>query len=266
MNKKAIAAGSLLVLAASLPALAAPSGGPKAGEWSFSLSGGPDFVLDGDVHGGTNAPVADLGPLNPSLAGVAATLQIESRDYDDVYGTLYAVQGEFAYGLDSRSEMFGALTYGWADGGRLQVGGAAVPALNTTLPVLGRFDDFKYWGLDAGYRYYLGDGGDFLPYVAGRASVQWVDKINATFTIPDANIALNNVRFYGDSTVWGAGLDVGFLWNVAPALSVGLETGLRYHGDLNDDDGDIGGLGLSSINNAGSRWSVPVKARVRFSF
>jgi len=266
MNKHIVAAGTLLALTISLPVLAAPSGTPKAGAWSFSLSGGPEFVLDGDVHGGTNAPVADLGPLNPSLAGVAATLQIESRDYDDVYGTLYAVQGEVAYGLDRQSELFGALTYGWADGGRLQVGGATVPALNTTLPVFGRFDDFKYWGLDAGYRYFITDSGDFHPYVAGRASVQWVDKINATFTIPDASIALNNVRFYGDSTVWGAGLDVGFLWQAASNLSIGLETGLRYHGDLNDDDADIGGLGLSGINNTGSRWSVPVKASVRFSF
>ena len=32
-----------------------------------------------------------------------------------------------------------------------------------------------------------------------------------------------------------------------------------YHGDLKDDDSDIGGLGLGSINDTGSRMAIPVQ-------
>lgn len=263
---KKIALAALATLLATAPAIAAPSGTPKAGAWSFGLSGGADFTVDGDVHGGVDAPVPDLGALNPALAGVGATLQIEARDYDAVYGELYGIKGEIAYGLSNQAETFFGLTYGWADGGRLQVGGAAVPALNTTLPVFGDFDDYKSWGVEAGYRHFLATGGSFHPYVAGRASLQWVDKINATFTVPDANIALRDVRFYEDSTIWGLGLDVGFLWQVSPAMAVGVESGIAYYDGLKGDDRDIGGLGLASINNDSERWSIPVKATLRASF
>jgi hypothetical protein len=266
MRKKFAFAAAGLASLIALPALSMPTGTPKAGAWSFDMTGGAEFVTGGDVHGGTNAPVANLGALNPALTGVSATLQIEPRSFNDVYGTLYGVRGAVSYGLDDNAETFFGLTYSWGSGDRLQVGGAAVPALNTTLPVYGDFGNFKAWGLEAGYRYFFDTGSNVHPYVAAKGTVQWVDKINATFTIPDANITLTDVRFYDSSTAWGAGLDVGFLWQAGPGLSVGVESGIAYAGKLKDDDRDIGGLGLAGINNEGDRWTIPLKATLRATF
>lgn len=257
---------SSLAAAAAVSGLLSTSAYAGAGDWSFSLKGGPQFQVGGDVHDGTSAPVPDLGALNPDLAGVGATLEIESRDYDDVYGTMWEIGGEIGYGLSDQGQAFALVSYTWGNGDRLQVGGAAVPALETTLPVFGDFDDFGAWGVELGYRHHFDADGNWRPYVAGRAGLQFVDSINATFTVPDAAITLADVAFYKSSTVFTGGLEVGISYAVGDGLMVGLESGIRYAGSLSDNDADIGGLGLGTINDKGSRWSVPLLLNVSFSY
>lgn len=261
---KIICGAAALFSAATL--VATPSlAGPNAGSFSFSLRGGPEFSVNGDVHGGTMAPIADLGVLNPALSGVAATLDIGSRSWKDVYGTLYNFGGELGYGLSDNSEVFGIVSYNWGSGDRLQVGDAVVPALNTSLPVFGKFDKFKAWGIEAGYRQYFGSGG-FRPYAAARLGMQFVQSIGATFTVPDAAITLANVKFYDSSTVFTLGADVGVEVMASDNFSLSLETGVRYATGLSDDDSSIGGLGLATINDEGKRLSIPVSARLTVSF
>ena len=68
MNRLPVA---LLAVALGLPATAMAQSGP-----TFSLIGGGDISVSGDVHKGAIAPIPDLGPLNPDLAGVSAELRI----------------------------------------------------------------------------------------------------------------------------------------------------------------------------------------------
>jgi len=48
-------------------------------------------------------------------------------------------------------------------------------------------------------------------------------------------------------------------------VALGLETGPRYQTGLRDLEG-LAGTGLESINDTGSRWSMPVVATLRFRF
>ena len=74
---------ALVVLAAGLAASAtAHASGVEAGKWSFSAFGGVDMPTSGDVHGGAVAPVPDLGPLNPALAGVRYVDKLSGDDAD----------------------------------------------------------------------------------------------------------------------------------------------------------------------------------------
>lgn len=237
-----------------------------AGDWSFSLKGGPLFQVGGDVHGGTSAPVPDLGALNPDLAGVGATLEIESRDYDDVYGTMWEIGGELGYGLSDQGEAFAIVSYTWGNGDQLQVGGAVVPALDTTLPVFGDFDDFGAWSVELGYRHHFDTGSSWRPYVAARGGLSFVDSINATFTVPDAAITLSDVRFYKSSTIFTGGLELGIAYAVGDGITAGFETGIRYASGLSDEDGDIAGLGLATINDEGERWSIPLMLNLRIAY
>lgn len=235
------------------------------GRWTVSLEVGADFQVDGDVHGGATSAIPNLGPLNPALEGVNAELRIEPRSFDDIYGEGMNIGAEFAYGMSDNAEFFGSLRYMQADEGRVQVGGAFVPALNTTLPVFGTFDEYAAYGLEIGYRQYFGTG-MLKPYVAGRLGAVYTDKINATFEIPDGGITIADAPFYESSTSLSLGLDVGLSYALNDRVSLQAETGIRHITSLSDDDSAIGGLGLAAINGVGERTYVPLTVRAKFAF
>lgn len=256
MNRLPVA---LLAVALGLPATAMAQSGP-----SFILIGGGDVSVSGDVHKGAIAPIADLGPLNPALAGVSAELRIGARSYDRIYGKATNFGVEMAWPMAS-GEVFGQLLSTRTSAGSTEVGGAFVPALDTTLPVYGRFEGYKAMSLEGGYRHFFGTG-KVRPYVAGRIGTTKVDGINATFTIPDAAITLTNVPFFDGGWQMSGGADLGLLWSMSEKASLGLEVGARYHGDISDDDSALSGLGLASINDTGKRTSYPVNLRLQFRF
>lgn len=256
MNRLPVA---LLAVALGLPATAMAQSGP-----SFILIGGGDVSVSGDVHKGAVAPIADLGPLNPALAGVSAELRIGARSYDRIYGKATNFGVEMAWPMAS-GEVFGQLLSTRTSAGSTEVGGAFVPALDTTLPVYGRFEGYKTMSLEGGYRHFFGTG-KVRPYVVGRIGTTKVDGINATFTIPDAAITLTDVPFFDGGWQMSGGADLGLLWSMSEKASLGLEVGARYHGDISDDDSALSGLGLASINDAGKRTSYPVNLRLQFRF
>ena len=132
--------GAALLMAAG-PAFAA---GPEQGKFSMSVLGGVDRPVSGDVHSGAVAAVPDLGPLNPALAGVSAELRIRSRSHEQIYGNAMSWGLEVGYGLSERSEMFLQARETSADDGRVRVGAAYVPALDTELDVFGRFSGWNH--------------------------------------------------------------------------------------------------------------------------
>ncbi len=244
------------------PALAKPL---EAGQWAGALSLGGDVPVSGDVHGGATAPIANLGVLNPTLAGVSATLKIRPRSYEEIYGTAGAVQAELSYGLGRGREAFGSIGMSRADEGRVQVGVATVPALNADLPVFGRFSEFSNVTVEAGLRQYFGSR-NIRPYVAGRVGVSVNDDVRATFTVPAANISINNAPFYKGGAALTLGADIGVSIAATERLSLGAEAGVRYVGKLSGDDSAIAGLGLARINDDSSRIVVPVKLTARLRF
>ena len=256
MNRLPVA---LLAVALGLPATAMAQSGP-----SFILIGGGDVSVSGDVHKGAIAPIADLGPLNPALAGVSAELRIGARSYDRIYGKANNFGVEMAWPMAS-GEVFGQLLSTRTSAGSTEVGGAFVPALDTTLPVYGRFEGYKAMSLEGGYRHFFGTG-KVRPYVAGRIGTTKVDGINATFTIPDAAITLTDVPFFDGGWQMSGGADLGLLWSMSEKASLGLEVGARYHGDISDDDSALSGLGLASFNDTGKRTSYPVNLRLQIRF
>jgi hypothetical protein len=260
MNKILLAAGLSLCAPAVLAA------GPQKGTFSWSVFGGIDQPLSGDVHSGTTAAVPDLGPLNPALAGVSAELRIRSRSHDDIYGQAASYGAEFSYGLSDNAEVFGQLRYTDANEDSVQVGGAFVPALNTTLPIRGTFSDYKALTLEAGYRYFFQELGPTRPFIAGRVGATRTDDIRATFEIPAAAITIANVPFTDKKWSASAGIDVGLLFPVGENFSITAQTGIRYAADLEGNDSAIGGLGLGSINDTGKRVSYPVSIGVRYDF
>lgn len=264
----AVALSTAAVAQSGASGLASPI---EQGGWAVSGAIGVSASIGGDVHGGADAPIEDLGALNPDLAGVASELQIEERSFDDIYDSGIVLDAEIAYGLSDSDQVFGALRYTRLDEGSTQVGVAAVPALEAALPVQGEFGAYEATSVEAGYRRFFGSGG-VRPYGAVRAGVTRVGSIDATFIIPipDAlsanDIVLQDVAFYDSTTTYSIGGEAGVLFTPNARTAVGVEVGLRYTGELDGDDAAIGGLGLAAINEVGDRLEVPVLVRGIITF
>lgn len=254
--------GAALLMAAG-PAFAA---GPEQGKFSMSVLGGVDFPVSGDVHSGAVAPVPDLGPLNPALAGVSAELRIRSRSHDKIYGNAMSWGLEVGYGLSDRSEVFLQARETSADDGRVRVGAAYVPALDTELDVFGRFSGYDAYTWEVGYRHFFRDGGRVRPFVAARLGATETDVIRATFEIPDAAITIPNAPFYEKEWALSGGIEAGVHVPFTERFSMKFAAGVNYIGDLADDDSAIAGLGLARINDTGSRVSVPLSVTGRWDF
>lgn len=265
MTKTTLLAG--LSAAAAALAIAAPAQAKaEAGSVSVSIYGGADFAVGGTMHDGANAPIADLGALNPALAGIPATLLIEPRSQSDVYDTGWTLGGELAYGVSDNGEVLLAARYVEAKGNRINVGGAAAGApVNATLPVFGDFGNYKTFSVELGYRQYFGSGEGITPFVTARAGATRVSAISADFTVPDAGIALNGVPFSNGSWVLSGGADFGLSIPLGERASIVPEVGIQYTGAAEGNDTALGGLGLGAINNKGERWSVPVRLRLKFA-
>jgi hypothetical protein len=260
-------AGLVIAFMASAP-LAAHAAGPEPGRISGSISVGADAFGAGDLHGGAAGRAPSLQALNPGLPAVPADLNIQSREYSDVYDAPLSFGAEVAYGFSENIEIFGAVTYSSADEGLVQVGSAFVPALNATLPVFGQFGENTALLLEGGARYYFA-GDMFRPFVGGRIGIARLDGLSATFTIPDApagGIRLANVPFFDDTdalTIGAeAGVAVGFGENIEGQFSVGV----RQIGEYDGNDSVISTLGLASINNGSERTTIPVRASLRIAF
>jgi hypothetical protein len=247
-------------LACTTPAFAQS----ESGRVSISVSGGASLPVGGTLHGSATAPVPNLGVLNPALAGVPATLNIESRSQNDVFDTAWTIGGELGYGLSDNGQALISVRYLQAGGNRINVGGAAVGApVNATLPVFGAFGDYKSLAVELGYRHYFGSDEGLRPFATARAGATRISSIAADFTIPDAPITLTAVPFSKASWAFSGGADFGVSIPLGTGVSIEPEVGIQYTDGAAGDDSGLAGLGLGAINDAGERWDVPMRIRLK---
>ena len=242
LRKMLLAAAAVAVVA---PATARAEG--IEGRWSLALQGGTDIELSGNVHEGGSGTV------------LALPTSVQARSFSDVYDPSFRAQASIGYGIGPKSEVFLRGSYYKMSSETLQVGTVAGLVLNAD------FADYKEWGAELGYRYYFKADQPFKPYLGIAAGLRFVSELPSTFSVPAANVVLSDVPFYDSSTVGVFGGDLGFSYDVSESVALGIEAGLRYQTGLSDLEG-LAGTGLEPINDAGSRWSVPVLATVTFSF
>lgn len=240
-----VTAALVLAVLPAAPALAQDSRLPTAGEIAIAIAAGPEFNFGSNFHSGA----------------VAGPVTIESRDWGDVYDYTLNVQGDIAYGLDTRSQI--GLTLGWttAEAETLDVGAAAGQVVSA------RFDDYQAYTARAYYRRYFQVGPGFFPYVTVNGGIRYVEKIDATFTsaaLPALGLPTSvDSEFYDDS--WVPTLGFAFGWrNEFRGVALGLETGLYYDFELKDTDTTLNALGLGSLNDSGDRLYIPVRLIIAY--
>jgi hypothetical protein len=217
------------------------------GRWSLAFQGGTDVELSGNVHEGGTGTV------------LALPTSVDARSYSDVYDPSFRGQASIGYGVSSNGEVFLRGSYYKMSSKTLQVGTVAGLALNAD------FADYREWGAELGYRYYLSADQPFKPYLAVAGGLRFRSELPSTFSVPQAGVVLTDVPFFDKSTVGVFGGDLGFAYDVSRNVAFGIEAGIRYQTKPGRLDG-LAGTGLEAINDTGSRWSLPVLATLTFRF
>ena len=231
----------------SVPAAAVAQDESVKGQWSLSVTGGASVSAGGEFHEGGTGSVLGL----PTSVG--------AKTNGDIFDPAVGWRAGVGYGVSHNVEIFGDFAWNRASASELSVGNVA------TLDLRASFADYTSYGIDAGMRYYFAPAARVNPYVAALAGFRRVDAIPGTFSVPAAGVTLADTPFFDDSTVPVFGGDAGVLLAVAPRVGLGVEVGLRYHTDLSQIEG-LAGTGLENLNDAGSRWSVPIAGVLRFRF
>lgn len=243
---------SLFVLTAALaiPAsvVAAAENGLR-GRWSISLQGGTDIEASGHYLGGGQGAVLGL----PTT--------IEAQGNGAIHGHAFRGSVSVGYGVSRNVELF-------ARGGRsrAEAGGSLQVGIAETLPLLADFAPYEEWGTEAGLRYYFASARGLKPYVAGVGGVRFLDAAPIALSVPEANVFLPDLALYDKSTVGVLGADVGVSYDLSRHVSVGGEVGLRCQTKASGIDTSLAGTDLETINDGGSRWSVPIQGHVTLRF
>ena len=227
-------------------ALSAAEAGAQSAPWSVSFDVGAQTALSGDLHGGASGTVLSL------------PTQVEARSYGDVYGNGFYWAAGVGYRVGDAGEIRVQGSYTANPAEVLQVGTVA------GLPLFARFDDYKAFGMDFGYRQYFGSA-KARPYVGAGAGLVRVAAIQSEFSVPAAGVVLPDVDMYDSSVVPSVGGGAGVQVSLSDRFAIQGGVEFRWQGDTQDLDG-LAGTGLESINDESRRWSMPITGGITVRF
>jgi len=245
MTNRVFTTGIAVIAAIGLWAAPAFAQAVGSGQVSVTLKGGWQPTIGGVMHEGGSGSVLNL------------TTVVEEKKWGDTHeNNGFGFEGGIGFGVSDNAEIVANFEYGQMGAKILQVGTVA------GLQLLAEFDDYKYWGLNGGARFFFGGGGA-APYVTVLGGVRQVSELPGTFSVPAAGVVLADTPFFKESWVPTFGADLGVLFG-AGRTKFGFEGGFRYAGGPEGDDSGFAGTGLENLNDKGSRWSFPISAVLRF--
>lgn len=194
--------------------------------WFFEATGGPVFGVNGD--------------LTRSL--VDGPLALDAQNFDDIYNSAWLLGFRFGRHIGLYDAYF-RFAYTQADGGRDQVGTFANSALTAT------FGDYSDFALLGGIRREFMQPSRLHPYLGFEAGVRFVDGIDLDIQ------SMGRVPFYDDSAVFTAEVTAGVSYDITDVFRIGVETGLRYQGGLDEIESSGG---LEDFNDDDALLFVPL--------
>jgi hypothetical protein len=231
----------------------APAANPFEHRFTLSFQYGPDNSISGHVIQAAAGQTVGGVPINT-----------QETSYDDVFGEINVFKVGMGWRTTPRTETVFNFTFGKSGANLVDIGtaGSAV-----TVPLNVQFSDYKYWGIDAGQRFYF-TRARFTPYIGYLVGAIRYDDITANFVnVPVGalpGLAAQDGKFFEKSWAFTLGPAAGFLVGLGPIEVMG-EVDIIYTGGLSDVDWLVE-ESLRDINSESSRWSFPILfgARVRF--
>jgi hypothetical protein len=158
-------------------------------------------------------------------------------------------EGGVSVSVSRSLEAMGLLNYGHAGSQE----GVIVGTIGGQ-PLTGAFDDYNFWGAEAGVRLRNASGlGPYTFFSAGFRHVSQIDVLLVTST------TVGTATGYQSSTVPSLAFGGGVLFGDR-SLAIGIELGVRYAGALKPASNAV----ITTPSGAGARWSLPVGVVFRF--
>lgn len=236
--------------------------GPVA-KWNLEGAVGQEFMVGGDF-----TTPEDVTPVpGVTLNGVSM-----KDAYDE--GMRYELGVSRTLNPNRKFTLMGS--YSKAEGNDVMIASStAVPANQ----IRGRASDYETYGIEAGLRQYFKPTRAPLvkalrPYVEGRVGASKVEDItleNArTVGAVMGPVNGGTINMYEGGWVPTAAGLVGVEAPIFKHATLGLETGIRYRGELTSDETHLSPGGslpaLTGLNNGSENWTVPVMLRGRYRF
>jgi hypothetical protein len=132
--------------------------------------------------------------------------------------------------------------------------------------MMAQFDDYKAFGIDAGFRAYLASWESRVrPFVGSSLGFTRIDELKTSITASGVN--LPNTEFSNATTSPTFGGEVGLMITVGPNVAIQGGLNFKWHSDLDDDDGPtLRGTALEGLNDRSAQWTMPVFAGLTFRF
>lgn len=224
-------------------------------KWNLEGAIGQEFMVGGDFI----TPDGLAGPIGGGL-----TLNdVSMKDaYNDA--TRYELGISKALNPNRKFTLMGS--YSQADGKDVDL---LTDGVNT---ISGTASDYEQYGIEAGLRQYFSPTHApvvkaLRPYVEGRIGASKVDDINVgQLRLNGGAAGPGTIAAYEGGWVPTASGLVGVEAPIFKQATLGLETGIRYRGSLNDDNTDLAGTAFAGANGGSENWSVPVMLRGRYRF
>lgn len=239
-----------VMVAAAAACLLSPSSGRAQGmenTRSVTVSIGTGLALGGNVI------AEDVGSINGT-----PTVFVE-QSYGNHFSDALRVRVIGNVGLDYNKEAFATFAYNKTNATERVVGSSG------GYPLYTRFGNTSAFDIEGGLRYYLRPEGPTRTYVAGVAGVRFHEEVEATIRVLELGLTLTDLEYFESSTLFLVGADTGVSRDLSDTIAIGAEIGLRYQPKPSPAS-ILAGTGLESINDTGSRWSLPVSAFLTWRF
>lgn len=181
------------------------------------------------------------------------------QSYGNHYSDAFRLRFTGAYGLDYNKEVFASFGYGRFNGTERITGSIG------GFPLYTRFSNGDTFDFEGGLRYYFLPEGLTRAYVGGLAGLRFLQGTDVTVIVRELALTLADVPYFESSTLFLVGGDAGISRDLSDTIAVGAEIGLRFQPKpgaeaIFDDPA------LATVNDTGSRWSIPISGFVTVRF
>ena len=234
-------------------------------DWKTTISVGSSFGTTRQLQDGTTGLIANMGTLDPSLAGDAGFTTLNRISTHDAFTAGPAVSLELSKLIDSSLEPFFRVRYTDLKGRDAMIG-----SINhiggTTAPILANFDDLKSTAFDVGTRYSFAESSRLRPFIGGYVGVTHTNALETSLAVNSPQYSADNLTLVPSNTRFDTGVEAGIGVQLNSVSELNLSVGANYLDAKNTQSNAFQPLGIGQVSITDPRWSIPANIGVSLHF